>query len=139
MKTIRIQEPCHEKWQNMTTCEGGKFCGVCQKTVYDFTKFTTTEAVDFLENNKDACGRFTETQLNPTHWSNRWAAKSKWLSSIAAIVLLIITACKPSRYRTTGMPVVSDNDTLYHCQHKNINSLDFMHKPNINDTTRVKK
>ena len=28
---------CPQNWDDMTICGNGRFCGVCQKTVYDFT------------------------------------------------------------------------------------------------------
>lgn len=137
MKTIEIKLPCHEKWQNMESCQSGKFCHVCDKTVHDFTKWKTNDVIEFIENNPSSCGRFNAEQLHsPAH--NKWASKSKWLGYAAVLVVFIMSACKLSR-RTTGMPIVHEGDTLYNCNHRDANTLDYQHKPNINDTTGVKK
>lgn len=60
---ITIPKPCHEKWDNMTPDEKGKFCSVCSKTVNDFTSFSDEELINTFEPNNDICGRFREDQL----------------------------------------------------------------------------
>jgi len=62
--TIRIPEPCHEDWNKMTPTEKGKFCGVCTKEVFDFTKATDEELVKKVYNNDKLCGRFKKSQIN---------------------------------------------------------------------------
>lgn len=54
-----INNPCPEKWQDMAPAEQGRFCGKCSKIVIDFTKKTTQEIIDFLNDRKgeDICGK----------------------------------------------------------------------------------
>ena len=68
---ISIPTPCHEKWENMTPVEKGKFCGSCQKQVVDFSKMSDREVAMFfkkpiLSQSKDGsvCGRFMKDQLD---------------------------------------------------------------------------
>ena len=63
---IRIPEPCHEDWNKMTPDANGKFCGSCQKSVFDFSNKTDDEIKNILMHYKDqkVCGRFKETQVN---------------------------------------------------------------------------
>jgi len=62
---ISIPTPCHEKWEEMTPNERGRFCASCQKTVVDFTGWTDNQLVEFFLNNQNnICGRFTAFQLN---------------------------------------------------------------------------
>ena len=66
-KTIQIKlpEPCHEDWDEMTPVERGRFCTHCQKTVIDFTKWTDTDLFNFFIKDKGkTCGRFTNLQLD---------------------------------------------------------------------------
>ncbi|RZJ65875.1 MAG: hypothetical protein EOO50_12200 [Flavobacterium sp.] len=60
---INIPTPCHEDWQQMTHVEKGRFCGSCQKTVYDFTHSSDAEIIAKLKTSTDACGRFQHSQL----------------------------------------------------------------------------
>lgn len=61
---ISIPEPCHEKWEDMTAVERGRFCASCQKVVTDFTQMEDTEIIRFLKEGKGHCGRFNAAQLD---------------------------------------------------------------------------
>ena len=61
---ISVPKPCHENWEAMTPEEKGRFCGVCSKTVFDFTKATDKEIIEHLNTDATACGRFVSSQLN---------------------------------------------------------------------------
>lgn len=62
---LRIQEPCHENWENMTPDEQGRFCAACQKQVVDFTAMSDRELAGFFKKSSadDVCGRFQQEQL----------------------------------------------------------------------------
>ncbi|MCB9261999.1 MAG: hypothetical protein H6607_06465 [Flavobacteriales bacterium] len=63
--SISLPSPCHEKWEDMTKTEHGRYCGQCTKEVIDFTRFTDDEMVSFFfRNRKNVCGQFRATQLN---------------------------------------------------------------------------
>lgn len=47
---LRIPEPCHENWEDMTPNERGRFCQNCQKDVIDFTQATPSEIGHFFKN-----------------------------------------------------------------------------------------
>lgn len=61
---ITIPQPCHEKWEEMTAVERGRFCGSCQKVVTDFTQMEDAEIIQFIKEGKGHCGRFTTAQLD---------------------------------------------------------------------------
>ena len=62
---IQISNPCHGEWEGMQTNLNGKFCGSCQKTVVDFTRFTDAALKHwFNENQGSSCGRFKPEQLD---------------------------------------------------------------------------
>jgi len=66
---ITIPNPCHENWDAMTPNEQGRFCGSCQKTVVDFTKFTTQDIQNYFAKHfgQKVCGRFNHQQLSAIH------------------------------------------------------------------------
>jgi carboxypeptidase-like protein len=63
---IKVPQPCHENWNNMTPKEQGWFCGSCQTVVVDFTAMSDKEMLDYISKaaGQHACGRFSNDQLN---------------------------------------------------------------------------
>ncbi len=61
---IRIAEPCHQNWNEMTPTQQGAFCHSCKKNVIDFTRKTENEIYDLVtQPTAQLCGRFTQFQL----------------------------------------------------------------------------
>lgn len=56
---LKIETPCHEDWTKMSPNKEGRHCGVCDKTVVDFTVMSQGEITNYLSNNYKAqiCGR----------------------------------------------------------------------------------
>jgi len=65
---IKIDDPCHEKWLEMTPGEQGRFCARCSRHVIDFTKMSDEALVSFFNRSKGSsvCGHFHQDQLNRT-------------------------------------------------------------------------
>jgi hypothetical protein len=64
-KIIRVPEPCHENWNEMTPKEQGRHCDVCSKVVVDFRNKTKDEIISTIENTSGkTCGRFSNHQLD---------------------------------------------------------------------------
>lgn len=62
---LSISNPCHERWDQMTQVEKGKFCASCQKTVVDFTGMNDRQLAEFFKKANDStCGLFYQDQLN---------------------------------------------------------------------------
>ena len=103
---IAIPQPCHEKWDEMTPTDKGRFCASCQKKVIDFTKVSDREIVQLIKSNKNLCGRFSPSQLNrdlivPKEKSTAWTA-------IAAGVISFITL---GSYKATAQETVKTEQT----------------------------
>lgn len=69
---LTIAEPCHEKWNEMhpqdADAPAGRFCGVCDKTVVDFTNKNSLEISTILQNSTGkVCGRFNTKDINTVH------------------------------------------------------------------------
>ena len=66
MLLLKIAEPCHEKWGDMSPGEKGMFCHSCKKVVTDFSTWSDEEVFAHLRDNgfQASCGRFRKDQLN---------------------------------------------------------------------------
>ncbi|WP_298782484.1 carboxypeptidase-like regulatory domain-containing protein [uncultured Polaribacter sp.] len=84
---IKIPEPCHENWNEMTQTQKGRFCKSCSKEVIDFTKLTNSDISRKVLNADNLCGRFKETQLN----KEIATIQKKYFSKIAASLALVST------------------------------------------------
>lgn len=101
---IKIENPCHQKWDKMTQNEHGKFCDHCAKSVIDFTNFSDAELAKKLASNPERmCGRFDKDQLNRVLESKKnqsFFSPSKYLAG-----LMFLTAGKNSFASESVIPV----------------------------------
>ena len=103
---ITIPTPCHEKWDEMTPTNKGKFCAACQKNVIDFTKASDREIVQLINVNKNLCGHFSPSQLDrdliiPKEKNTAWTA-------IAAGIISFITL---GSHKATAQETVKTEQT----------------------------
>ncbi len=94
IKNIELSFVCPQNWDNMTICGNGRFCGVCQKTVYDFTNKSQKEYDDIVQKHDgQLCGRFTKKQMTP---SVKQPIKTVNFAKAAAFAAfsLAMTGCK---------------------------------------------
>ncbi|MGH1384649.1 carboxypeptidase-like regulatory domain-containing protein [Kordia sp.] len=83
---VQIPEPCHEDWNNMSSTEKGKFCGVCTKEIIDFSAKSDEEIVKHVVANNNLCGRFHPTQLDRKLIVDR-KKRNHWVSYAASLLL----------------------------------------------------
>ena len=83
--SLTIPTPCHEKWEEFTPADKGRFCGSCQKIVIDFSVMGEEEIKNyFLQKRDNVCGRFNTTQLK--HYTHTPPKKYHW--KLAAVFAL---------------------------------------------------
>jgi hypothetical protein len=55
---LRIASPCNAPWEKMTGTDRARYCGLCEKTVYNVSAMSREEAEQFLSSVETACVRF---------------------------------------------------------------------------------
>lgn len=114
---ITIPQPCHEKWDEMTPADKGRFCAACQKNVIDFTNASDREIANAIRNNKNLCGRFSSSQLErdlvvPKEKSTVWTAVAAGVLSFVTLGSYKATAQEKQKVvQTENKPVKETNST----------------------------
>ncbi|HEV7782540.1 MAG TPA: hypothetical protein VGO58_14800, partial [Chitinophagaceae bacterium] len=108
-------------WDKMSPREQGAFCGVCAKTVVDFTTLSDEQVGNyFVENRgKKTCGRFrneqltTDADLLPKILSGNIPLWKKFLAAVVILFGTLLTGCRENvtgkidasqeRHVTTGV------------------------------------
>ena len=106
---INIAEPCHENWEGMGSNPNGKHCSKCDKTVYDFSRFTDSEIIDFFKAGPEVCGRFTGTQLG-RDLSPKTILSPSW--AIAACGLLLMSSGALNAQNNNTLALDSSQQTV---------------------------
>jgi hypothetical protein len=84
-----IKVKCDANWDQMIANTEGKFCNLCKKDVIDFTEKKDTEIKEYLNNNRNVCGKFSSEQIINTDitFNLRKFAKSK-LSTLEKFAII---------------------------------------------------
>lgn len=108
---ISIPKPCHEDWDKMNDTEKGRFCGVCSKTVVDFTQMKTDEIIGYIsKRNESVCGRVNTQVLQNSKSEIRGNYFRQLFSFLFfGVFLMLINACN----RTQGKIEVNGTDKEY--------------------------
>jgi len=62
---LSIPEPCHEKWEEMTPLQGGRFCHQCDRHIVNFTDMSDHELAFYYQKYEGKiCGVFRPDQLD---------------------------------------------------------------------------
>lgn len=125
---ITIPEPCHENWEAMSPNEKGRHCDKCAKTVVDFTAMSDSTIIQYLQNNKNACGRFYNHQLNrdiPVYTHQNAFVKFLRKGALASVLLSYFLPKKMMAQDTVNRMV---GDTIIQEQPS---TQIFIHQPNI--------
>jgi hypothetical protein len=94
---IRVASPCHARWEDMCGDERARFCGSCQKNVYNLSAMTRAQ-IETLIREKEGkfCGRFYQrpdgrmiTADCPTGRRRRRDRLARWGGALFATVTLI--------------------------------------------------
>ncbi|TRW22310.1 hypothetical protein FMM05_17545 [Flavobacterium zepuense] len=113
---LSVPKPCHESWDAMTPDAKGRYCGLCEKTVVDFTGMPGTEISSYLLANagKKVCGRFNTEQLDPKPFIpqiprsvlfSQTSFRKMFLLALLVTMGTTLFSCR----RTIGEPAIVDD------------------------------
>jgi hypothetical protein len=141
MLRLSIPEPCHEDWNEMIPREKGAFCGVCSKTVVDFTNLSDEEVKNYFltHRGQKTCGRFKNEQLTTTYNSLTDLLSGNipyWKKFLAIVIILFgsfLTGCEQP---TKGKVAVDTKDNMQSGQREIILGLI---SPEIKSETKINR
>ncbi|MEQ1732113.1 MAG: hypothetical protein ABL940_00480 [Bacteroidia bacterium] len=107
---ITVPIPCDANWNTMTPAEQGRFCGLCQKTVVDFSAMSTSQIKQYFVQHasEKTCGRFCKTQLSTSY--------NKFQNKLLNIYDTVYNWHKYTLLRTAALAVLSVILTLAGCK-----------------------
>jgi hypothetical protein len=95
---IEVPKPCHENWDAMSPEQQGKFCGVCSKTVVDFSLMSDGQILETIQKNTGSmCGRFSNDQLERPlikPLQPKWYMAGMWKYVLSSFMLFKVANVK---------------------------------------------
>ncbi len=129
LDNIRIASPCSADWSKMVGDDRSRFCGSCQKHVYNLSAMTADEATQLIrEREGNLCGRLFRradgtvlTSDCPVGARAVWRRTKQLAVACAAAVLIgvggvmlpNVVAARTSSSSPTGGPVVQKTLALW--------------------------
>lgn len=125
---LRINEPCHEDWDQMKLGMDSRHCDSCVKSVVDFTQMDRGQIITYLlmRPNEQVCGRMHRSQMDFRHEDVPLIIEAiqKHRPANAFMILALVTLTLASCSQPNGSApttkkdktVLVDKDTLHHDQ-----------------------
>lgn len=111
IREVKLGFKCHEEWSEMEERNENRHCQSCDKLVFDLTKLSNEEIIDFLSKRKKqkTCGSFTQSQLHNLNYRLAQAnGKNHRKLFLTATLLTTLMSCNSSK-----------NLTSNYCEHEN--------------------
>ena len=111
LSQVKIASPCHARWDDMSGDDRSRFCGQCQKHVYNFSAMTAEEVADLVRSKEgNLCGRFYRRRdgkmltANCPVGATRYWNRLKLLIGTGAALLLTTAAVTAGRGDVSRSP-----------------------------------
>ena len=93
LANLKVASPCQARWSDMTGDDRARFCGQCQKHVYNFSGLSSDEIVALIRDRQGRlCARFYQradgTMLQLAMTTTLLLATGAW--TVGAAVLLFL-------------------------------------------------
>lgn len=96
---VRIENPCHEAWEEFSASPGGRWCPFCRHQVVDFTRLSDEEIIRYLDTHKGkTCARLLPAQVKvyQESLSNRAIGSPRLPFVVAGMVGALLTMSAPA-------------------------------------------
>ncbi len=101
--SLYIPKPCHERWNEMTPTQQGKFCSACSKQVVDFSLMSDNQILKYLSGQSGkVCGRFDAQQLERPLVETKIKKKKSWWMALAMPLLFLFERSGAQEVKITG-------------------------------------
>jgi hypothetical protein len=118
---IQIKEPCLENWESMKDNSTGKYCDLCCKKVFDFTKLSDSEITGILNKNEKICARIPaeKNTVKPiiVRQETLFSLKTSWQNMVRLIIIIVFLnltiSCSDGNGNTVEKPVVIADTEIY--------------------------
>lgn len=112
---ISIPTPCHENWDAMTPSAQGKFCGLCQHQVVDFSGKSDTEILSFFTTYESPCIRIETHRLDkplvPVYTIPLPRTPYRWLRPLFTAALIATITVTNTYAQGAPMPQETEDTT----------------------------
>ena len=97
LSQVKVASPCRARWEDMTGDDRSRFCGRCEKHVYNFSAMTAAEAEELIRAKEGKlCGRFYRRRDGTMLTANCPVGAKKYFFRVKAMVAtaaaLLLTA-----------------------------------------------
>jgi hypothetical protein len=92
LSQVKIASPCRARWEDMTGDDRSRFCGRCEKHVYNFSAMTAAEAEDLIRAKEGKlCGRYYRRKDGTMLTANCPVGKRAYFVRVKALVATAVT------------------------------------------------
>ncbi len=101
-KHLPIANPCHEDWDAMKPDARGRFCGACDKAVFDLSALTEAEAKVVLARHRDdkICISYCLSRDGVVQFAPPPVTRGRVVA--AGVLAVAVAACAPHEYPGTA-------------------------------------
>lgn len=113
LATLRITNPCAQRWQDMVGDEQQRFCGQCAKHVHNLSALTAGEAQALIEHTPDLCVSFFPRPDGSPETRDTITMRVPSPIAVSAAALLVSSGCVQESQEVRVAPATMVQDAPF--------------------------